>query len=66
MQSLEINVLELLHNSIQIETEEAKQKEITSWIQVDVYKEVLNEGQKTISTFWVVSPKVVDGVMPTT
>ena len=66
MQSLEINVLELLHNSIQIETEEAKQKEITSWIQVDVYKEVLNEGQKTISTCWVVSPKVVDGVMSTT
>ena len=66
MQSLEINVLELLHNSIQIETEEAKQKEITSWIQVDVYKEVLNEGQKTISTCRVVSPKVVDAVMSTT
>ena len=66
MQSLEINVLELLHNSIETETEEARQKELTSWIQVDVYKEVLNEGQKTISTFWVVSPKVVEGVMPTT
>ena len=50
MQSLEINVLELLHNSIKTETEEAKQKELTSWIQVDVYKEVLNEGQKAIST----------------
>ena len=57
MQSLEINVLELLHNSIKTETEEAKQKELTSWIQV------LNEGQKTISTCWVVSPKLVDGVM---
>ena len=66
MQSLEINVLELLHNSINTETEEAKEKELASWIQVDVYKEVLNEGQKTISTCWVVSPKVVDGVMPTT
>ena len=66
MQSLEINVLELLHNSIKTETEEAKQKELTSWIQVDVYKEVLNEGQKAISTCWVVSPKVVDGVMSTT
>ena len=61
MQSLEINVLELLHNSINTETEEAKEKELASWIQVDVYKEVLNEGQKTISTCWV-----VDGVMPTT
>ena len=66
MRSLEINVLEPLHNSIKTETEEAKQKELTSWIQVDVYKEVLNEGQKTISTCWVVSPKVVDGVMSTT
>ena len=66
MQSLEINVLELLQNSINTETEEAKEKELASWIQVDVYKEVLNEGQKTISTCWVVSPKVVDGVMSTT
>ena len=66
MQSLEINVLELLHNSIKTETEEAKQKELASWIQVDVYKELLNEGQKTILTGWVVSPKVVDGVMSTT
>ena len=66
MQSLEINVLELLHNPIKTETEEAKQKELASWIQVDVYKELLNEGQKTISTGWVVSPKVVDGVMSTT
>ena len=66
MQSLEINVLELLHNSIKTETEEAKQKELASWIQVDVYKELLNEGQKTISTGWVFSPKVVDGVMSTT
>ena len=66
MQSLEINVLELLHNSTKIETEKAKPKELTSWMQVDVYKEVLNKGQKTISACWVVSPKVVDGVMSTT
>ena len=66
MPSLEINVLEVLQISINTETEEAKQKELTSWIEVDVYKEVLNEGQKTISTCWVVSPKVVDGVMSTT
>ena len=59
MQSLEINVLELLHNSVKTETEEAKQKELTSWIQVS------NEGQKTISTCCVVSPKLVDGVMST-
>ena len=66
MQSLQINVLELLHNSIKTETEEAEQKELNSWIQVDVYKDVLNEGQKTVSTCGVVSPKVVDGVMSTT
>ena len=66
MQSLEINVLKLLHNSTKIETEKAKPKELTSWIQVDVYKEALNKGQKHISACWVVSPKVVDGVMSTT
>ena len=37
MQSLDINVLEVLHISIKTETEEAKQKELVSWIQVDVY-----------------------------
>ena len=31
----------------------------------NVYKEAPNEGQKTISTCWVVSPKVIDDVMST-
>ena len=64
MQTLEINLSEVLHNSIKTETGESKQKELASWIQ-DVYKEVPNEGQKTISTYWAVSPKVIDGVMST-
>ena len=33
MQALEINASEVLHNSIKTETEEAKQKELASWIQ---------------------------------
>ena len=53
------------NNSIKTETEEAKQKELASWIQEDVYKEVPNDGQKTISTRWVVSPKVIDNIMST-
>lgn len=31
----------------------------------NVYKEAPNAGQKTISTCWVVSPKVIDDVMST-
>ena len=65
MQALEINVSWVLHNSIKKETEEVKQKKLASWIKENVYKEVLNEGHKTISTHWVVSLKVIDGVMST-
>ena len=41
MQALEINISEVLHIFIKTETE-------TSWLQEDVYREVPNEGQKTI------------------
>lgn len=41
MQALEINISEVLHISIKTETE-------ASWLQEDVYREVPNEGQKTI------------------
>ena len=63
MQALEINVSEVLHNSITTETVEAKQKELTSWIQKYLYKEVPNEGQETFSMHWVVPPNVIDSVM---
>ena len=56
MQALEINITEVLHNSIKTKSEKAKQKELASWIQENVYKEVPNEVQKIISICWVVSP----------
>ena len=65
LQALETNVSEILNSSIKTETEEAKQRELTSWRQEEVYKEVPNEGQKTISTRWVITPKVINGVMST-
>ena len=65
MQALEINVSEVLHNSIKTETEEAIQRELTAWEQENVYKEVPNEGQKLISLRWVFTPKVINGVMST-
>ena len=45
--------------------QEAKEKELASWIQGNVYKEVLNEGQQTILTCRIVSPKVIDSIMST-
>ena len=65
LQALETNVSEILNSSIKTETEEAKQRELTSWRQEEVYKEVPNEGQKTISTRWVITTKVINGVMST-
>ena len=42
----------------------AKEKELESWKENHVYdyEEVPDEGQKTVSVRWVVSPKVVDGL----
>ena len=53
------------HNSIERETEEATQKELATWIQEDVYKEVPNKCQNTVSTCLVVSPKVIDSIIST-
>ena len=39
----------------------AKQKEIQSWQQNNVYTEVPNEGQHVISSRWVIKTKKVDG-----
>ena len=50
MQALEINVSEVLHNSIKTETEEAKQKELASWIKEDVYKEFQMKSKNHFNT----------------
>lgn len=46
-------------------TGEAKQKELELWEQENIYKEAPSEGQKIISTWWVVSPKAIIGVIYT-
>ena len=48
----------VLHNH---EAMLAKEKELQSWRSEEVYTEVPNEGQSTMSTTWVVKPKLVDG-----
>ena len=39
----------------------AKEKELQNWKSEEVYVEVPNDGQPTMSTTWVVKPKIVDG-----
>ena len=41
---------------------EAKEKELQSWKENNVYEEVHDAGQKAISTRWVVTEKMKDGV----
>ena len=44
---------------------DAKLKEIESWRTNNVFEEVPNCGQKTMSVRWVISPKIVEGKMST-
>ena len=41
-------MLEIPHNSIKSKTEEAKQKELESWKQENVYEKIPSEEQETI------------------
>ena len=41
--------------------EEAKKRELNSWLDKEVYDEVENEGQKLMGLKWVVKPKIIDG-----
>ena len=41
--------------------QEAKEKELKSWDDFGVYKEVKDEGQKTIGLSWVLVEKLIDG-----
>ena len=43
------------------EVSEAKEKEIENWRKNDVYEEIANEGQRLMSTRWVVTEKVKEG-----
>lgn len=52
-------------HSIKSKTEKAKQKELDSWKQENVYEKIPNEGQETIWTQRLISPKVINYVMST-
>lgn len=58
-------MLEIPHNSIKSKTEEAKQKELESWKQENVYEKIPSEEQETIQTQRLISPKVINYVMST-
>ena len=42
------------------EVYEAKMRELNSWREKNVYEEVPNEGQQTISVKWVIKPKIIN------
>ena len=44
---------------------EAKDKELRNWSEQKVYEEVDDNGQSCISVRWVISPKVIDGIIQT-
>ena len=56
-----IDLCETYINLHDRETLLAKERELESWKREEVYTEVPNEGQSTMSTTWVVKPKVIDG-----
>lgn len=58
-------MLEIPRNSIKSKTEEAKQKELESWKQENVYEKIPSEEQETIWTQRLISPKVINYVMST-
>ena len=57
----EINISDVFLSHIDEETSKAKSLELDSWKAENVYKEVDDRGQSTISVRWVVTPKLVDG-----
>ena len=61
----EMNLGETYLTEVETATNEAKSRELESWIREDVYQEVEDVGQETITVRWVITPKLVDGVMTT-
>ena len=48
------------------EVSEARMRKLNSWREQNVYEEVPNEGQQTISVRWVIKPKIIKGQHSTT
>ena len=56
----EIEMIILYNND---KTSEAKEKELQNWIQNNVFEVVENTGQKYITVRWVITEKMVNGVL---
>ena len=61
----EINLCDVYLSHVNKEVEDAKSKELQTWVKEGVYEEVLDEGQEAVSVRWVVTPKLIDGKMST-
>ena len=57
----EVQLSQVLLAQVNIETEEAKHKELRVWLDEHIYDEVEDDGQNNISVRWVITPKYVDG-----
>ena len=55
-----MNIPRQLHNDKRCI--EAKEKELKSWDNFDVYEEIVDEGQSKIGTNWVLTEKIINGV----
>ena len=56
---------EIYQAEIQNDIQEAKKAELDSWLKREVYDEVVDKGQSSVSVRWVITPKIVDGKMTT-
>ena len=57
----ETYISEIYQSAKDQEVYEAKMRELNSWREQNVYEEVHNEGQQTISVSWVIKPKIMNG-----
>ena len=57
----EIFVSQTFFNQWNKQVEEAKERELSSWVEKEVYEEKINEGQKLMGLKWVIKPKIIEG-----
>ena len=60
-QSDETYISEIYQSAKDQEVYEAKMRELNSWREQNVYEEVPNKGQQTISVRWAIKPKITNG-----
>ena len=61
----EVHLSEVFVSTVDEQTLSAKTKELESWKMEEVYEEVEDSGQETISVRWVITPKIDNGVIST-